>query len=160
MELTEIFNKRRSYRQYLEKPVSLELIDELIKASSFAPVSCNLQLTQYIVVTDKEILDRLGKDVSYKFKYAPCSIIVLQDSRFSIERYSGIMSAGMAVENILLKAVELGLGTCPMAGFKKDKIIKKILNIPGYMDIVLAISVGYSDPSFNMADMQRISIAN
>ena len=144
MELLDTLKKRRSYREYTDKPVSALLIDQLMEASTMAPVSCNLQLTQYVVINDQKKLEELSKKVSYKFRYAPCSIVVLHDARFLIDRASGIMSAGMAVQNILLRATDLGLATCPMAGFKKDEKIKIILNIPPHMEIMLIIAVGYA----------------
>lgn len=158
MELEEVLKKRRSVRHYTAETVSRDLITKLIEAGSYSPVSCNLQLTQYVVVDDKNLLSKLAREVSYKFNYSPCSIVVLHDSNYSIERLSGVMTAGMAVENILLKATELGLGTCAMAGFKHDPKIKSILSIPDHMDILLIISVGYVDNSFNMLEIPRISL--
>ena len=158
MELKEILEKRRSIRHYTNKSVPRVLIEELIRAASMSPVSCNLQLTQYVVVDDLNILKKLSSEVSYKFKYSPCSIVVLHDSRFSVERNSGIMTAGMAVENLLLKATEIGLGTCVMAGFGFDERIKKILSIPDHMEIVLIISVGYIDGTFQMFDVPKLDL--
>lgn len=158
MDYATLLNIRRSWRHYKKTPVPENLIEELISAASLAPVSCNLQLTQYVVVNNQEILETLAKEASYKFKYAPCTIVVLHDSRFSIERESGIMTAGMAVENMLLKATELGLATCPMAGFGEDKKIKNILHIPSHMDILLIIALGYPDESFSMEKMPRIAV--
>ncbi len=160
MELLDAIKKRRSIRAYLKKEVPLHLIEELIHASSFAPVSCNLQLTQYVVINDDVINNELAEKVSYKFKYAPCNIVVLQDSRFLGERNSGVMSAGMAVENILLRATELGLSTCSMAGFNKDGEIRKILSIPNHMEILLIISLGYFDESTKILEIPKLNIKN
>src|SRR3989344_3270 len=143
MELIEVFKKRRSIRDYLKTPVPREMILDLLDSSTHAPVSCNLQLTQYIIVDDPDLLSRLAKEVSYKFNYTPCFIVVLQDTRFTVERLAGIMSAGMAVEHILLRAVDLGLSTCAMAGFTRDNKMRKILSIPSHMDIMLIICIGY-----------------
>ena len=156
MELIDILKKRRSVRKYKTDKVGHNLIEDLIRTAQQSPVSCNLQLTQYIVVDDKELLLKLGQDVSYKFKYAPTIIVVLVDSRFTVERASAITGAGMAVENMLLRAVDLGLATCPMAGFRKDKIIKQYLNIPEHMDITLLLSVGYQDETVLKEPIPRL----
>lgn len=158
MELTKLLQSRRSCRHYKNTPITDEIIAELIDAASLSPSSCNLQLTQYVVINDKKILDILSEKVSKKFKYAPCNIMVLHDSRFSVERSSGIMTAGMAVENILLKATSLGLATCAMAGFSNDKKIKEILKIPSHIEILLNISVGYSDENFIKEKIPKISL--
>ncbi len=157
MDLDLVLLKRKSCRQYLKDIVPRDLIEKLIFASSLAPVSCNLQLTQYVVVDSEEILNKLISEVSYKFAYAPSCIVVLQDIRFMGERYAGVMSAGMAVQNILLKATDLGLSTCSMAGFGGDDRIKKILNIPDHLKILLIISVGYPDDSVYSTNTQRLS---
>src|SRR3989338_8968832 len=145
MELFDILKKRRSVRKYENKKVGRDLIAELIKAAQLSPVSCNLQLTQYVVVDDEDLLARLGKDVSYKFRYSPTTVVVLVDSRITVERSSAITTAGMAIENMILRAIELGLATCPMAGFGKDEVIRRVLGIPDHMDIVLLLAVGYQD---------------
>jgi nitroreductase len=98
MELQTAFTTRRSIRHYTDKRVPREHLEMLIKAAELAPVSCNLQLTKYIIVDDTELIKTLRKEVSYKFAYTPSFIIVVHDTRFTIERSSGIMSAGMAVE--------------------------------------------------------------
>ena len=156
MELFDILKKRRSVRKYENKKVGRDLIAELIKAAQLSPVSCNLQLTQYVVVDDEDLLARLGKDVSYKFRYSPTTVVVLVDSRFTVERSSAITTAGMATENMILRAVELGLATCPMAGFGKDEVIKRVLGIPDYMNIVLLLAVGYQDMSVHQEPMVRL----
>ncbi|HXK40854.1 MAG TPA: nitroreductase family protein [Candidatus Paceibacterota bacterium] len=156
MELLDILKKRRSVRKYYDKKVSRDLIAELIKAAQLSPVSCNLQLTQYVVVDDDNLLAQLGRDVSYKFKYAPTTMVVLVDSRFTVERSSAVTTAGMAIENMILRAVELGLATCPMAGFGKDEVIRRVLGIPDHMDIVLLLAVGYQDMSVHQEPMVRM----
>jgi nitroreductase len=158
MELQQAFTHRRSIRHYTDASVSRNHIEELVRAAQQAPVSCNLQLTKYIIVDDPVLIKRLEKEVSYKFSYTPCYIIVVQDTRFTIERYSGVMSAGMAVEHMLLKAVELGLATCPMAGFGRDKVLRKILQIPPSFEILLMVSVGYPDPSFIPTTIPKLSL--
>ncbi len=141
--LTELFNKRRSYREFQKTPVNRDDVRELIKAADQAPVSCNLELTQYVVVDDPELLEQLRKRVSYKFRYAPTTIVVMYDPRFTVEHESAVMTAGMQVENLILRATELGLATCPMAGFGKDDVIKEVLNIPEPLKLLLLIAVGH-----------------
>jgi nitroreductase/ubiquinone/menaquinone biosynthesis C-methylase UbiE len=150
--------ERRSCRQYLKTAVDRSVVMELLFAAQKAPVSCNLQITQYVVIDDAEILKRLSKEVGYKFSFAPCYILVLSDKRFTVERQSAVMGAGMAVENMLLKATDLGLGTCAMAGFTHDDAIRKILRIPTYVDILLLVSVGYPDDPSLKHPIEKLKI--
>jgi nitroreductase/ubiquinone/menaquinone biosynthesis C-methylase UbiE len=153
MELLDALKTRRSHRSYhKDKPVPRETILELIAAARLAPSSCNLQLTQYVVIDDQALLDELAKSVSYKFEYAPACIVVIYDPRITVEHHSAVMTAGMEVENLLLRATELGLGACPLAGFSHDRKIKRRLGIPDHLELLLLISVGYPDrqPSYEM----------
>jgi nitroreductase len=156
MEFEEILKLRRSHRAYLDDPVDRGLVDQLIQAAIKAPVSCNLQVTQFIAIDDPSILKHLGKKVSYKFNYAPVCLVVLYDGRFTVKRHSIVSSTGMAVQNMILKATELGLGTCPMAGFGGDKIIRETLGIPAHMEICLLLSVGWPDHSFKMMNIPKV----
>lgn len=160
MELTHVLEKRKSRRHYLKTPVPRESIEAMMRAAQQAPSSCNLQLGQYLVVDDATLLDRLAKDVSYKFAYAPCCIVVIHDPRFTVERTSSVVGLGMAVENMILTAESHGLSTCPMAGFGRDERIKNILGIPKALDILLLLTVGYPDLSFDEMPVPRIPCKN
>lgn len=158
MELDLIFKNRRSCRSYLSTPVSRSNLVALIGAAQQAPVSCNLQLTQYVVIDDQQILEDLAKIVSYKFTYAPACIVVLYDPRFTAKRHSVVSSAAMAAEHILLKAVDLGLAACPMAGFSKDDLIKDRLAIPDDLEILMIIAVGYPNQSTLILPPNRLPL--
>ena len=58
------------------------------------------------------------------------------------EVYGCLMDASMAAENLMLKAVELGLGTCAIKSYN-DSAIRKILNIPERYRIEMLMSIGY-----------------
>lgn len=160
MDFVEVLNLRRSHRSFLDKKVDHSLIEQLMVAAQKAPVSCNLQVTQFVVVDDEKLLKELKSKVSYKFGYSPCSIVVTYDPRVTVERASVVSSSAMAAENILLQAVDLGLGTCPMAGFKKDELIKSILNIPSELEIALIIAVGYPDNDVYKIDIPKVDLKN
>lgn len=145
MEVSEAINKRKSVRSYLDKEVPESIMRDLVDAGRKAPSACNLQLTEYVVVNDKRLLDNLSKKVTMKFTWAPAYIVLIYDSRFTVKRHSAQTSLGASMENILLKATSMGLGACPMAGFRHDSRLKKILKIPNEYKIGLIISVGYED---------------
>lgn len=146
MDLLAVLKQRHSVRNFLPTPVPRALITELIVAAGQAPSACNLQLTQFVVVDDRKILRELSTVASYKFSWAPCILVVLHDPQLSRQRAAGIFSAGMAVENMCLRATDLNLATCPIAGFNNDRTIKKILQIPADLEILLLLAVGFPDP--------------
>jgi nitroreductase/SAM-dependent methyltransferase len=158
MELNEVLNKRRSYRKFLSKAVDRETAKELIRSAIMAPDACNLQLTRYVFIDDKNVIEKLKKAVGNKFSFAPCYIVVVRDPRFEAERSAGVMSAGMALENIFLKAADLGLGTCAMSGFGNDMAIREILSIPGHLEILLLVAVGYPDLSVEKEPIPKLGV--
>ncbi len=158
MQLLEAIQQRRSVRHYLPQPVPREQLVDLVSAAQKAPVSCNLQLLHYVILDQPEILQQLTRRVSHKFGYAPAAIVVLHDPRFTVERDSGVTAMGAAVENILLRAVDLGLGTCAMAGFHHDEVIREILHLPEQWQIGLLISVGYPDPTFPQQTIAKLPL--
>ncbi len=143
MELDQILKQRKSCRNYLPELVSQDKINLLIDAAQLAPSSCNLQTVSLIVIQDRQLLKKLASEVSHKFRYAPLYFVVLVDKRFSRKRYSRIMSAGMFCENLILKAVDMGLATCPFSEFGSDRKVRRFLSIPYHQDLVLLIAVGY-----------------
>jgi len=59
----EIVISRRSVRQYQDKPVSRDLVEKIIDLSRYSPTASNLQNVQYIIVTDKELIQKISKRI-------------------------------------------------------------------------------------------------
>jgi nitroreductase len=61
-----------------------------------------------------------------------------------IYRKTTLIDIGMSAENMMLEAVELGLGSCAVASFSEEPV-KRLLGLPKEMSIILLLSVGYPD---------------
>lgn len=142
MDLFEAIRSRVSVRSYTDDPVPRAVLERLIETGRWAPSSCNLQLTEYVVVTDPELLRTLARDASRKFGWAKAFILLVFDPRFNAARDATQVSLGASMQNILLAAAASGLAACPMAGFKNDAVIKRVLGIPGPYRLGALISVG------------------
>jgi nitroreductase len=55
-----------------------------------------------------------------------------------------LLDLGMASENIMLEAIELGLGSCAIASYSEGPV-KQLLGIPDDLELVLLLSMGYPD---------------
>ena len=107
--------ERRSIRKYKDKEVSEELIDEVLKAGIYAPTGMNRQSPIIIAITNKEIRDKLSK-INAKimgvdtdpFYGAPVVIVVLANKNMPTYIYDG----SLVMENMMLAANSLGLGSC------------------------------------------------
>ena len=149
MELHEVIEKRRSIRKFSEKPVSRELLEQLIRAAALAPSASNMQAWRFFVADDPELV-RAVDSFSPGLSGKPPVIIAIASDLAEVERrgsknslvYGLMMDAAMAAENLMLEAADLGLGTCAIKSYN-DKAVHKLLNLPDTMRLEILISVGW-----------------
>ncbi len=60
MNLNELIRTRRSIRRYSDRPVSIELIDQLLEAASWAPSAHNRQPWRFVVISKPEVKQHLA----------------------------------------------------------------------------------------------------
>lgn len=106
---------RRSVKKYLDKPVATELIEEIVKAGTYAPTGRNMQSPIILAVTNKQLRDRLSEinaeilgAKSDPFYGAPVVLVVLVKKDVRTRVYDG----SVVMENLMLAAHSLGLGSC------------------------------------------------
>lgn len=143
MELRDAITARISHRSFRPDAPPRELVDAVVDAARWAPSSCNLQLTEYLVVDDPALVKKLGERVNGKFAWAPVYVFLIYDPRFTVKRHAAVTSLGAAMQNILLTATDKGLGACSMAGFGKDPVVRSLLGIPAPYEIAVAVALGY-----------------
>ena len=158
MNLDEILEARHSVRAYADTPVPKEHIIAMLEAARAAPSATNSQTWRFIAVTDPEVRARLCSEgmmpvVRNSFlRQAPCIIVgcarpdlianKLGTGITGIDYYQ--VDMGIALEHLVLKATELGLGTCWVGWFREDRV-KEILDVPEHVRVLALISVGYSN---------------
>ena len=106
---------RRSIRSYKPDPVPRELIDQVVRAGTYAPTGMGEQSPIILAVTDRETRDRLsranakimGRDID-PFYGAPAVLVVLADKSKPNHVYDG----SLVMANLMLAAHALGLGSC------------------------------------------------
>jgi len=149
MEILKIIKERRSIRKFQKKEIPGEIIDKLIEALIWAPSAGNLQSRKFYFVFNQEIKEKLGEaalDQSF-IAQAPLVIIGCTDDKIS-RRYGerkklySICDVSASIENLMLLAIEIGLGTCWVGAFN-EKEVSKILNLPGNLRPIAIIPVGY-----------------
>jgi len=140
----EVVKERKSVRRFSEKAPSLPLIKNIIELATYAPTSCNQQLWNFVVVTKKEIKDKLIQQAASStiIARAPVVVVITYDNWNYKEC---IQNSSLAVGNLLLAATYFGLGSLPMNSFGNERIIKKILNIPPNQTICCFVLLGYPE---------------
>ncbi len=152
MNTFETIQKRRSIRKYRNQPVEKEKIIQVLEAARCGPSASNTQPCHVIVITEPSIRESLRKIYNRDwFVMAPVNIVMCVNSKITWHSKDGEeywkVDAAIAMQNLVLTATELGLGTCWIAAFEKggEKEIRKILNIPKEMRIVAMTPLGYAD---------------
>jgi len=146
--------KRRSIRKYhADKQVSKEQLEQLLAAAMFAPSARNTRPWEFIAVTNREILDKIVTIHPYAqmLKTATAAIIVVGIPQLEdgLEEYFA-QDCGAATQNILLEAVNIGLGTCWCGVHPRPERIapiREMLNIPENKIPFCVIAIGMPDES-------------
>jgi nitroreductase len=160
--IMEIIKKRKSIRAYKDKPLPRDVVNSILEAARYAPTARNLQELEYKVITSKALIKKLSDGIAAAiqkegmplkgppggrrniFHDAPLLIIIAapKENRFSES------DAALAVQNIMLYATSIDLGSCFIGMAKlleKDKKLLKALHISDDMNIAAAVICGYAD---------------
>jgi nitroreductase len=161
MKVYEAIEKRRSIRRFKNKAVPYEALEKCIDAARLAPSGRNQQCCEYIVINDAKVLPGIFEHIGGSAKLPPdkggpkpeqapkAYTIVLINKTIESDinrRRVTLVDVGLAAENIMLEAVEQGLGCCPILMFNEADL-KLLLEIPDSFDIALVIAMGYPDES-------------
>ncbi|HXP50727.1 MAG TPA: nitroreductase [Bacteroidia bacterium] len=160
-ETLKTIYERRAVRTYLDKPVSKEIIEELLDAGRMAPSAINKQPWNFYVVTNKELIklfsDEIGKAAAGHYHLAFASgLLKMTDAIFHGAPVVIFITApkdndwapldiGMCAQNIMLAAKSLGLDTCPvgMGKFIEETKSFSKLKVSGKEKVLLSITIGY-----------------
>ncbi|WP_462281782.1 flavin reductase [Salinivirga cyanobacteriivorans] len=147
----EVIHNRKSVRHFTDQPVSNAQIETLLRAGMAAPTAANRQPWVFYVVSEREVLDSLGKQLPYaKMLFqAQKAIVVCGDMEKAgnlADKGYWVQDCSAASENILLAAESIGLGAVWTAAYPYDdrtKAVIKTLNLPKNHVPLNVIPVGY-----------------
>jgi len=145
MDLFEAIHNRRSIRRYKKDKIKPETLERIVEAGKWAASARAEYPWRFVVVTGADRLKSLAEIAGNYGKFladAQAAIIVTSlDSKYYLEDGSA------ATQNMLLAAYALGVGTCWVAGDKKDycgKVLEFVEAPAGYK-LVSIISCGVAD---------------
>ena len=127
MEALEAIRRRRSVRQYTGESIPREDLEKIVDAGRLAPTGNNRQPWDFIVVTDRAMIDRLKVAAGWMDKAGAIIAVVLDpSSRWWLEDGSA------AVENMLIASTALGYGSCWLEGYTlpREEEFKALLGVP------------------------------
>lgn len=150
MDIFDAITGRRSIRKYKDKKVNQEKIGMLLEAFRWAPSAGNKQPWEVIIVDNPEKIERLASAALDQMwmKTAPLVMAICLNERMAKGTYGqrshqyAIQTIGMAIENMMLAAHSLELGSCCVTAFEEQEV-KKILGCLEFVKPVSLITVGY-----------------
>lgn len=154
-EVLKAIETRRSIRKYKPDTIPKDVLEQILKAGTYAATGRGLQAPIIVAVTNKELRDRLskmnaaimGNPEADPFYGAPVVLIVLADKSSPTYVYDGSLVMG----NLMLAAHALGIGSCWIHRAKEEfesaegKEILKSLGIEGDYEGIGHCVLGYAD---------------
>ncbi|HOD15941.1 MAG TPA: nitroreductase family protein [Spirochaetota bacterium] len=151
MELQDAILKRRSQRKFTDYRVTDEEIRQLLEAARWAPSWANFQVWEFIVVRDRDVIAKVAatyeeNNPAVKCTQAASALIVgcaktgvsgLKGGKQTIFSEWFMFDLGLAVQNLCLKAHELGLGTVVVGSLDHNELKKALLVPDGYQAVVV-----------------------
>ncbi len=155
MGIYEVAISRRSIRRFKDISIPHEILERCVNAARLAPSASNLQPLEYIVIDDDQLLPQVFSILKWAAYISPAGnppqsqrpkayIIILKNRDIGVS--SSVYDVGAAMENIILVALEEGVGSCPVASVDRDKL-RRTLDIPNGYEIPLVLALGYPDES-------------
>lgn len=146
MNIDEAIHGRRSVRIFTEEPVKMEEVRQIIDAGQWGPTATNKQEARFIYIDDEKVISKLYQlGTAHFVNKCKQMILVLYDNRIdNAEYHDDILSAAAAIQNMLLKATQLNIGTCWVANLPSKSALRKLFAIPDYYDPISLIVLGHS----------------
>jgi nitroreductase len=139
MDALEAIRKRRSVRAYTGETIPQEDLETIVDAGRLAATGGNRQPWEFIVVTDRDMIEQLKVAALWMDKAGAIIAVVMDESsRWWLEDGSA------AIENMLLAATALGYGSCWLEGWtlRHEDEFKALLDIPTEKRLLTLIPLG------------------
>ncbi len=159
MNTLDAVMNRRSVRKYQDKKVPEDVVKKLLQAAMAGPSAVNARPWQFIVVDDRETLDKMADAngrAAQLLKSAPLAILLCGDLDKAFEKAKDywIVDLGIASQNMVIAAEELGLGSVDLGTWPQEEKLagqKAIFGLPDNVVPFLIIAFGYPEEGFERA---------
>lgn len=148
METLQAILTRRSVRAYTSEPIPAETLHRLLQAGRATASGGNVQPWRFILLQEPARLAALRSLAPGIIGEPRAVICICLDVQRAVElggaggEQVAWLSIGLATQNLLLAAHDLGLGACPVASFHQAGI-SIFLDLPTGVQPILLITLGY-----------------
>lgn len=162
MDALEAILTRRSIRQFTDQSVSEAVVEDLLRAAMSAPSAGNQQPWQFVVITDREILDTIPSIHPYSamLRQAPLAILVCGDEQLETHKGYWVQDCSAATQNLLLAAHARGLGAVWLGIYPRmDRVagLRKLLGLPEHVVPMALVAIGH--PAEHLPPAERYNAA-
>lgn len=139
MDAIEAIRKRRSVRDFTGETIPREDLETIVDAGRLAATGSNRQPWDFIVVTEREMIEKLKVASKWMEKAGAIIAVVLDpSSRWWIE------DGAAAIENMLIASTALGYGSCWLEGYTlpREEEFKQLLKVPAEKRLLTLVPIG------------------
>ena len=139
MDALEAIRKRRSVREYTGEAIPRDNLEQIVDAGRLAATGSNMQPWDFIIVTEKEMIEQLKVAAKWMEKAGAIIAVVMDpSSRWWVE------DGAAAVENMLIASTALGYGSCWLEGYTlpREEEFKKLLEVPDHKRLLTLVPIG------------------
>ena len=126
----------------MDKEIPKDVLDQILEAGRQSPSAVNKQPYHFVIVSDPEIKKKMSGLASRFIKNAPLIVVGCANTKALLTGKWATTDTAIAMQNMVLAAWSLGVGSCWIGSFNKDKI-RDILGIPKKWTILALITLGY-----------------
>lgn len=166
--LHDLLVNRRSIRKYTDQPLDPEAVKLILEAGLMAPTSKSSRAWQFVVVDDKEMLQRLSQCkpvAAHPIANSVLSVVVAVDAE---KTEPWIEDGAIAASYMQLQAADLGLGSCWIEvrdrymtdGTPSQEYVQELLGIPETYPIVCILTFGYKNEERRPCDTAKLKWEN
>ncbi len=142
----EALYNRRSVRHFTSEPVEPSLVEEVLKAGSWAPSGLNNQPWRFAIVTDPKLKRDFEPLTRYRkvIQAAPCLVPVFIDQTAMYHPVKDHQAMGACIQNMLLSAHSLGLGAVWLGEILKNADqVRRLLDLPETLELMAVVAMGH-----------------
>jgi nitroreductase len=144
--ILKAIQERRSVRQFVEAPVSRDLIMTALQAAGWAPSGLNNQPWRFAIIWDKALQEALAALTRYSniLQSASVLIAVFLDKEASYDHLKDCQAVGACLQNLLLSLHSLDLGAVWIGEILKNKErVRETLKLPERLELMAVVAVGH-----------------
>jgi len=147
-DFLELARSRRSVREYTSEIPSDELIGKVLEAGRWAPSGLNNQPWRFRVIKEADKRQELSTFTKYGaiILRAPVIIAVCMDLADSYNREKDLMAMGACIQNMMLAAASLGLGSCWLGEvLNRKEEVRNYLGLLEDIELIVLLALGFPD---------------